>query len=268
MAILTISRQFGSGGGQVGKAVAKKLGYEYLGKERILKELGAFGQKWEQWGKRLDEHAPSVWERYDYSFIGFCSEVRSILLEFAAKDNVVLIERGGNFLLKETLHAFRIRVVAPLEQRIERIMIEEVLDYDTALWLAEQTDHHRSRFIAALYGKQWDDPIEFDAVFNTGIQPLEDVIQVVCDTLPLRDQHKTKEGEERLRMLAAAARVQAGLLTQPHLYVNILEVAVEGNSLVLRGIVRDPKQRNKIEDLARKLAGDIPLKSQMRLRLE
>jgi cytidylate kinase len=268
MAILTISREFGSGGREIGRAVTKEFGYEYLNKARILKELGVFGKKWEEWGKGLDEHAPSMWEKHDYSFIGFGSEVRCIFLEYAAKDNVILMERGGNFLLKEVPHAFRIRVVAPLEQRIERIMIREVLDYDTALWLTQQTDHHRSRFIAALYGKQWDDPKEYDAVFNTGIQPIEDVIRAVYETLPLRDQHKTKEAEEWLRLQAAAARVQAGLLTHPHLFVNIVEVTVEGNSLVLKGIVRDQGQRKKVEDIARESAGDIPLKSRLRLRLE
>lgn len=268
MAILTISREFGSGGREVGRAVANKLGYEYLNKERILKELGAFGKKWEEWGKGLDEHAPSMWERYDYSFKGFGSQVRSILLEYAAKDNVILMERGGNFLLKGIPHSFRIRVVAPLEQRLERIMIREVLDYDTALWLTEQTDHHRSRFIAALYGKQWDDPTEFDAVFNTGIQPLEEVIRVVCETLPSRDHLKTREVEEWLRFHAAAAKVEAGLLTHPYLYINVVEVAVERSALVLRGIVRDPKQRKKVEEVAKNLAGDIPLESHLRLRLE
>lgn len=268
MAILTISREFGAGGRDIGRGVVNELGYEYLHRDRFFTEVRAQGAKWEEWGKGLDEHSPSLWEKYDYSFRGFAALTRSILLEHSARDNVVIMERGGNLLLKGVPHAFRIRVVAPLQARIDRIMTRESVDYDTALWLIERTDHERSHFILALTGKDWGDPEEFDAVFNSGIQPIEEIIHTVCETLRHRDNLKTDEAQAELWLHAQAAKVEAGLFTYPHLWVNTLEVTVEDGKLVLQGIVRDSKQKQRVIEIAEKLAVDVPISFKLHYRLE
>lgn len=53
MAILTVSREFGSGGREIGQAVAKVLNYTYIDKERLLADMRASGKEWEEWGKIL-----------------------------------------------------------------------------------------------------------------------------------------------------------------------------------------------------------------------
>jgi cytidylate kinase len=268
MAVLTISREFGSGGREIGRQVVKELGYEYLNRNRFFKEVATQGGKWEQWGKGFDEHSPSVWEKYDWSFRGFGALARSILLDYAVKDNAVLMERGGNFLLKGVPHVFRIRVIAPLEARLDRVMIRESVDYDTARWLIERTDHERSQFIRALFGKDWGDPEEFDVVFNTGIQPVDEIVHAVCETLRHRDALKTDEVQQELRLHAQAAKLEAGLFTYPYLFVNTLEVTVEKGTLVLRGIVRNPKQKKRVEEIAAEMAADVPLKFGLHYRME
>jgi cytidylate kinase len=268
MAILTISREFGSGGRDIGRGVIKELGYDYLNRDRFFSEVRERGQKWEEWGKGLDEHSPTVWERYDWSFRGFAALTRSILLEYAARDNVVIMERGGNFLLKGVPHAFRIRVIAPLEARIDRVMIRESVDYDTARWLVERTDHERSRFILALVEKDWSDPGEFDAVFNTGIQPIDELVHTVCETLQHRDHLKTDEAQKELMLHAQAAKLEGRLFTYPQLFVNTLEIFVEKGTLVLRGVVRDPKQKKRVEEIARQLADNAPITFNLHYRFE
>jgi hypothetical protein len=84
MAILTISREYGSGGREIGHAVAKLMGYTYVNKEDILSDIRRDGPKWEQSVKDLDEHCPSVWEgtigrfgvlpRSSEPFTGACSQ--------------------------------------------------------------------------------------------------------------------------------------------------------------------------------------------------
>ena len=268
MAILTISREFGSGGRDIGRGVVKELGYDYLNRNRFFQEVGAQGKEWEEWGKGFDEHSPSVWEKHDWSFRGFGALARSILLDYAVKDNAVLMERGGNFLLKGVPHSFRIRVIAPLETRLDRVMIRESVDYDTALWLIERTDHERSQFIRAIFGKNWDDPKEFDAVFNTEIEPIDEIVQAVCEALRHRDKLRTDEVQQELQLHAQAAKMEARLFTYPNLFVNTLEVSVEKGMLTLRGIVRDPKQKKRVEEIARELAGDSPIKFNLHYRIQ
>lgn len=268
MGILTISREFGSGGNQIGEGVVQTLGYDCLDKEKLLEIIGHKGKKWAEWARGLDEHSPSVWEKYDWSFRGFCALVRSILLDFASRDRVVIIGRGGNFLLEEVPHAFRIRVVAPMGNRLERIMMRENIDYETAMWLAERTDHDRNRFVMSMFGRDWRDPSGVDAIFNTGIQPMEEIVHTVCETLVSRDHLKTKEVQDYLELRSTAARVEADLLTHPDLFVRTLEVVVEGQGLVLQGIVRNPKQRKRIEELAATLTGGIKITSRLHYRVE
>jgi len=267
MAVLTISREFGSGGREVGRGVVSELGYVYLNRHLFFQEVATQGKEWEKWGKGFDEHAPSVWEKYDWSFRGFGALARSILLEYAARDNAVLMERGGNFLLKDVPHVLRIRVIAPIDARIDRVMIRESVDYDTARWLIERTDHERSQFIRALFGKDWGDPEGFDVIFNTGIQPVEEIVHAVCETLHHRDTLKTAQVQQELFLHAQAAKLEANLFTYPYLFVNTLEVSVEQGTLVLRGIVRDPKQKKFLEEVALKMAGNIPLKFSLHYRV-
>ncbi|RPJ04074.1 MAG: cytidylate kinase-like family protein, partial [Deltaproteobacteria bacterium] len=130
MAILTISREFGSGGKEVGRAVADSLGFEYVDKEKVLIEIRKAGNKWEEWGKELDEHSPSVWEKYDWSFRGFGALIQSFILSRAVKDKVVIMGRGGSFLLKGIPFALSVRIVAPIEARIARIVARESINQE------------------------------------------------------------------------------------------------------------------------------------------
>lgn len=266
MSVLTISREFGSGGREVGHGVAEKLNYRYLGKEQILREMSAHGKQWETWAKGLDEHAPSIWERFDWSFRGFGSLLKSIIIEHATRDDVVIIGRGGNIILADVPHAYRIRVVAPLESRLDRIMIRESVDYDTAHWLVDKTDKDRRQFLKSLFHTDWNNPGDYDEVFDTGKTPVEEVVNSVCEKLEAIKGLKDDATQSRLILRAAAAKIEAGLLTYPLLFVNTVEVVIEGEELVLLGVVRDPKHKKKVEEIAGKLAGDHTLVSRLKYR--
>ena len=65
MAILTISREYGSGGREIGRAVSSQLGYTYEDRLTLLAALRAADPSWERFGDEYDEHKPSLWERFD-----------------------------------------------------------------------------------------------------------------------------------------------------------------------------------------------------------
>jgi cytidylate kinase len=266
MAILTVSREFGSGGREIGRAVAEALHYEYIDKAAILSGIRAAGKKWEEWGKDLDEHCPTVWEKYDWSFRGFGALIQSLIMEHALNDRVVIMGRGGNFLLKDIPYALRIRVAAPLEKRVERIMERESVDRETAHWLVEKTDKGRASFIHVLYGKRWDDPEEYDMIFNTGDHTLEEITERVKKGLMDREKFNTREAKELLRMRSLAAKVKAGIATDPGIFIPVLDVDHVGEGLVLRGVIHNPKEHKRVEDAARKIAGDVPIRCELHYR--
>jgi len=265
-AVLTISREFGSGGREIGQTIARELSYEYVDRDTILADIRKDGPKWEQWAKDLDEHCPTVWEKYDWSFRGFASLVQWHILEHAQKGGVVIMGRGGNFLLKGVPHAYRIRVTAPLEARIERIVKRETVDQDTAQWLCEKTDHERACFLHAVYGGRWDDPANYDAVISVAGQSVDSSVAEVKSGLAGRELAGTEEARKTLRLLAAAARVKAGIATNPRLFIPVFDVLPDGEGLVLRGITHTPKEHRRIEDEAGKLAGGLRLRCELHYR--
>lgn len=267
MAILTISRQFGSGIRDIRLEIAAILHYTYVDKRCILDEIRERGGKWEKWAIEFDHSSPSTWEKYDWSFKGFGALLQSVMLSYCILDNVILAGRGSNFLLEGIPHAYRIRFVAPMEQRIERIAVWESVDLDTARSIAKRTDRERAGFVHALYGKDLNKPESYDAVFDTGVTPADEIISIVKETLLAKDKLKTESVQNLLRMRAAAARVRAGLIVDTRLYVPTLEVLCTETELVLRGIVRNPDQYSRIEEAARYLAEDVPVKVELRFRL-
>jgi cytidylate kinase len=266
MAILTISREFGSGGSEIGQAVARDLGYDYVDKARILNELHAVGKNWEKWAESMDEHRPTIWEKYDWSFRGFGALIQGTILEYAMKSQVVLMGRGANFLLKGIPFSYRIHVVASMEDRIAKIMVRESVERETAIWLIEKTDNDRSNFLHSLYGKNWSDPSEYDDVINTSEQPIEDVVAKAKEILKQKDQQVNESSLKELEMRAIAAKVKAGMLTDQSIFIPTLDIYHEGNSIVVKGIIHNPKEHRKIETKAATLAGSYPLKFELHYR--
>jgi hypothetical protein len=263
MAILTVAREFASGGAEIGQSVAQRIGYDYLDRTRILEDMKAAGGRWEKLGEDFDERSPNVWERYDWSFLGFVALSQSIMLEHALKDNVVIMGRGANFLLKGISHVLSIRVVAPLELRVERVVKREDIDRDTARWLVEKADGERSRALHFIYGKQWADPLEYDMVFNVGIQSEEDIISTVQKALVEKDKHQNRA---LLEQRVVAAKVKARIATNPKCLVTTLEVEPVKGELVLRGVIHSLEERKRIEEEAKAQAGDMPVRCELHYR--
>jgi hypothetical protein len=119
MAILSITYESGSRAEEIGHAIEKQLGYAYLAMGKILKEASRSGKTWERFGLEYGEATPNIWERYDWSFMGFMALGQSTILNHAVKDNIVIMARGANYLLAGIPHALRARVEAPVEKRIE-----------------------------------------------------------------------------------------------------------------------------------------------------
>ena len=147
MAIVTISRQLGSIDKEITQSMARLWKYEYIDRRKILDDMSAKGKQWEEFGKEFDEHYPNMWERFDRSFAGFVALSQSIILNHALKDNVIIVGRGGNFLLRDVPFALNVRIVAPLEQRLEAIMKRENLSRSAAELFVKKVDKEISRAV-------------------------------------------------------------------------------------------------------------------------
>lgn len=266
MAILTISREFGSGGEEIGRAVAESMGYEFVDRERMLADIGTLGHRWQELGRSMDEHSPSIWERYDWSFKAFAAVIQKTILDCAVRDRVVIVGRGAGALLQRVPYALKTRMTAPLETRVERIMKRESVDLETAKWLIRRTDRERAGYRQSLYGRAWDAADQYDLVFDTSLLGWESIVSTIREQLGEKDRLKTKEAEQYLRRLAVAGHVKAGILTHGRFFVPTLDVEVDREGIRLLGVVHNLKQHDELEREARELAGDTPLRCDLTFR--
>lgn len=266
MPIATISREFGSGGNEFGQALAKNLDYTYIDRKEILRNMKTMGKGWEKAGEEFDEQYPDIWERYDWSFRGYVALSQSIILNYGLRDRVVLIGRGGNFLFKDIPYALRVRLTRPKQARIERIMKEENMSQETARWFIEKVDKEMARTVQLIYGKSWNDPAEYDLHFDLGAIAEEEVIRQIKEALKEKVKLRTESAHKTLRLRAMAAKVKSAIATNPNLLVPTLEVEPTAEGIVLRGIIHNPREQKQIEEIAKKLAKDMPVKYDLLFR--
>ncbi len=117
MAIITISHQMGTGGPEIGMALAKRLDYRYVDQDLISDAARRYGCIEEKLS-HLDESKPSLFERFDVETRRYITVIQTALLEFAEADNIVLMGRGGQWLLRGIPHVLRVRITERFEQRV------------------------------------------------------------------------------------------------------------------------------------------------------
>jgi cytidylate kinase len=81
---------------------------------------------------------------------------------------MVIVGRGGQAILKQKVGVFHVRIVAPLEVRVERIMKSGGLSRDDALRFIEDNDKAMAEYLRRFYNLDWEDPAIYDMVLNTG----------------------------------------------------------------------------------------------------
>ena len=120
MAIVTISHEMGSGGAELGMALASHLSYGHVDHDVILERTRTCGLAEDRLA-HLEEDKPSLFERFDTETRRYIMVIQTVLYELAAEDGVVVMGRGGQWLLRGIPHVLRVRVIAPFELRVKRL---------------------------------------------------------------------------------------------------------------------------------------------------
>ncbi len=257
MAILSVSSEYGTGALRIGHAIEAQLGYEYIPLRRMLAEAGQSGRKWKRLAAKYTVDPSDIWEGND--FVAFMALVQSIILGHALRDNVVILARGSNFLLKGVPHALRVRVSAPPEERIAMVARKEGINWETARLLVKQADREIDCSMHLAYGPDWDDPDAHEIRFDTGRQPLGEIVAIVAEMLRAKEALKTPGALESLRRQFVGSRIKAAVLAHPEVILSSLEVQCVGEAVRLAGVVRSRAALGKIEQEVRAIAGTVPL---------
>jgi cytidylate kinase len=240
MAIVTISHQMGAGGAEIGMALGQRLGYHYVDHELLEDAVRRYGVAEEKLS-HLDETKPSLFERFDTETRHYIVVLQTTLLEFAEADNVILMGRGGQWLLRGIPHVLRVRIIAPFEQRvrhwIRRVAAQtgETPNQRAVVDLIRRDDGEKAGRMRYLYEVDIVDPNLYDLVVNTERLKCEPVVEMIERAVRRPEMATSDAGRRVICSRALASRVQVALATNPDTRRYRITVEADDGVVTLEG---------------------------------
>jgi cytidylate kinase len=252
MPVITISRQVGSLGDEIAKAVRDKLNYDYIDKQKISEALADQGFRTLDL-ERYDEKKPSIWQSLSVQKKKFSFLIRAAVYELATNENVLIVGRGGQAILKDFPGTLHVRIVAPYAKRLSRLMNQKGCVEKEAEQIIRQSDRESSGYISTYFAADWDDQDLYDLVINTGSIAVNTAVAIITSAVEAREFQKASQPIEKLKDLALTRKVQATLLDIPRL--RIVTVRVERGVADLSGGVESLSAKEACEKAVKNIKG-------------
>lgn len=186
--LVTITRQYASGGSEIGRLVVKQLGWTLIDNEFIDQVAHLAGLSRDEVARR-EERAPSLLERLARTLAVASPEMfittgehpvpveteentlvqmtERVIAEAAAEGRVVLVGRGAQAVLATRPNALHVYVIASTPFR-RNVAIERLgVTPDTVEKVIIETDHHRDQYVKTHYRRDRQDLTQYDMVLNT-----------------------------------------------------------------------------------------------------
>ena len=215
MRAITISREYGSGGGEIATRLARHLKWQLIDHEiveRVAIEMGtSLGA-----AEALDERAEGILARIfknlqslqpDY-MVGASSKtflrneetylksVSRIVLAAAAQGHVVIVGRGSQMLLAQQRDVLHVRIIAPFEKRVDYVMKREGIDRTAAELRIKMKDHDRTRHLETAFRRKTEDAHLYDIVLSTAYLDLESAVEIITLALQQKARQLSVKADE------------------------------------------------------------------------
>jgi len=166
MPVITLSREMGSLGTAIARRVADSLGYRFVWREVINRAASRAGAP-EVALAEIDDLGlldvrPTFRQRRAYREC-----VRQVIEELAAQDDVVIVGRAGQVVLRDAPNVLHVRVVAPRELRIRRTASRQKISLEAARAQVQESDRTRRAYLRRAYYVDWNAIELYDLVINT-----------------------------------------------------------------------------------------------------
>jgi cytidylate kinase len=178
------------------------------------------------------------------------------VFDLAVKGNVLIRGWGATLLLRAVPHIPCIRVCAPLELRVQRLMERlETDDEALARREIEQDDAARSQRMGEHFNITWGDPTLYDLTLNTERISIAACVEEVVALTKSREFQETPESRQFLADLALQARARAALKADARSAAIDIALEVKSGRLKLRGIVVDDREKALVKEVVQPLPG-------------
>jgi cytidylate kinase len=181
MNVITVSREYGAGGGEVARRLVEILGWELLD-QNLLHQAAMIEHLPDADLERLDEKAVSMADRFRLHppHQQYIHGLKEAARQAAARGKTILVGRGTGQLLADLPNALHLRLVAPKEWRARRMAELQGWSLEQALARCTEVDRTRVRFTRYFFGNKAIQPAQYDLVVNTGWVGLDHVVASVA----------------------------------------------------------------------------------------
>ena len=183
--IITISRQYGAGGGEIADLLASRLGFSLW--DRALRDAiaehahapaGLFSPLDEHRRSALAERLAVFGSGRHVTASDYLRELTRLVGTIVEGGRAVVVGRGAQYIV-DPAQALRVRIVRPLEQRIANVAHRSGVALTETRLEVLAVDADRADFINEHYGRDVDDASSYDVVINTEMMSLPNATGVV-----------------------------------------------------------------------------------------
>lgn len=184
---ITFSREPGSGGAPIAKAVAEKLGFDFIDKQ-IITQIAESTKCRQAIVKAVDERSRTKIEDIIHASLNqeylddvkYLRELVTLILVYAHLGHVVLLGRGANFVTPAA-KGLHVRVTAPLDVRIQRAMDFEGISKEQARLTIKKVSDERGKFVKQYFEKDIADAKNYDIVLNTAMLNVDQACNIIVE---------------------------------------------------------------------------------------
>lgn len=186
--IVTISREYGSGGRYVGKLIADKLGIKLYDKEFISHVSSETGLS-EQYVKENEQKRGSLSNLNNgyYSGLNNADELflkeSDIIRDLASKNSCVIIGRCANFVLKDNPNVIKVFIYSDMENKIKRAIEIYGLNSKNAKKEINKINKLRANHYKYYTEENWNNPKNYDICVNSDVLGVEKTADLICEMI-------------------------------------------------------------------------------------
>lgn len=188
--IITISRQFGSGGRTIGRETASKLGIPCYDHELIEKIAEESGFAKEYIAERGEYTAHRGWMASAFSdrdFYGHSNQdylwniQRKVILDLAEKESCVIVGRCADYILQDTADCLEVFIHSDMKKRAERIVQQYGEQADSPEKRLKDKDKRRAAYYQLYTDRKWGAAQNYHITLNSGVLGIEKCVEILTD---------------------------------------------------------------------------------------
>lgn len=186
--IITIGREFGAGGGEIGKRVAKELGVEYYDKDIIFKTVMAAQnlspEQVHKWDERVPKNFGFTQSLFDFYNKPLEEELwqaqRDAIRELANKESCVIVGRNGDYILREFDHCLNVFIHAGFQWRVKRMTgMMDGKSEDQVANDVKAVDKARKKYCEYYTKCAYGDARNYDLTLNTEKLGIDKAVELI-----------------------------------------------------------------------------------------